>query len=326
MGLMVGLLVSALLVSGMPQPGVPGGAAGDFVLGIPKALWNTQFGGYGGYGGNSGFGGYGWGGYGGYGGYGYGSGVVPVANPYAAYANQPAQAAPRKNFMWVCLEDIFPQSVSLQAGLPPKAANLLSRYMTHAYVLHGPSAQESVAWQLSLDTGQEFWMKLLNEAKSMDTENVISWGEAMAAKVDGKTKVSSTDGSHVFIQSKKCFRTKEEVTCDSQQLRSFASTYHAAHPNFNLLSDNCAMFACSALQHCSKDATCQSNSCAHEIMYQPMENKSPMCSTQEEKHNTGGMGALITGLDAGSWPQLKEFMPMHDPEVMLKMKAMMASS
>lgn len=288
-------------------------------------LLNTQYGGYGAGGYGGGWGGYGYGGgYGGWGGYGYGSDSLAVNNPYGPYMNQPQPAA-RKNFMWVCLEDIFPQSVSLQAGVPPKAANLLSRYMTHAYVLHGPTIQESVAWQLSLDTGQEFWMKLLNEAKAMDTENVVSWGEAMAAKVEGNTKVSSTQGSHVFMQSKKCFRTREDVNCNSQELKSFSATYFAAHPHFNLLKDNCAMFACSALQHCSKDASCQSDTCAHEIMYQPMESKSPLCSTQEEKRATDPFSNYMNGVDAGSWPQLKEFMPMHDPEVLVKLKAMMSA-
>ena len=71
--------------------------------------------------------------------------------------------------------DIFPETVSMQAGVPLKAAQLLSSYATHAYVLLGPTLQESVAWQFSLDEGQEYWMNVLNTARVMDTEKFVSW-------------------------------------------------------------------------------------------------------------------------------------------------------
>jgi len=272
-----------------------------------STLYNTQYAG--------GFPGYNPFGYG----YGYGYGFP---NPYGQQPQQQAQPpAARKNFMWLCLEDIFPQSVSVQSGVPPQAAAALSSYATHAYVLHGPTVQESTAWQFSLDAGQDFWMRVLGEARRMDMNNLVSWGETIASRVEGSAKVASSPGKPVWLQSKKCYRSKEEITCSSAQLQQFTAQYKAEHSKFNLLSNNCAMYACSALKYCeNQNSGCDSAACSHQLMYNPMEQKDPQCATQEEAHGAQP-AAAAQPFDYNVWPQFIEFMPMHDPEIMAKMKA-----
>lgn len=257
--------------------------------------------------------------------------TVGLSNPfgfgYYGYQTPYAQsvAAPRPNFMWLCLEDIFPQAVSLQAGLPPKAAQALSTYATHAYVMIGPSLQESVAWQFSLDEGQEYWMRVLDTARGMDPDNIVKWGENTAARVEGRAKVSSASGPFVFQHSEKCFRTSHPVKCAHQDLQSFTASYVAQHSRFNLLQNNCAMYACSALQTCGADP-CDVGQCSKKIMYEPMQGKNPDCALAPEAKGVANIFGMPGQAMADSSAMLREMMPMHDPEVLVKVRAMAAAA
>eukprot|EP00299_Pterocystis_sp_00344_P009240 c3820_g1_i1.p1 GENE.c3820_g1_i1~~c3820_g1_i1.p1 ORF type:complete len:338 (-),score=70.07 c3820_g1_i1:16-1029(-) len=306
-------------------------------LNNPYANIFNPYGAYGGLPGYGGFGqlppsspfgfGYGYGNYGGY------------YNPYSGMGNAPAeqqqqqvvqQPAVRQNYMWLCLEDIFPESLSTQAGLNAKQAELLSNYITHAYVLLGPSVDEAVAWQMTLDEGQQFWAKFLVEAKSLDTEHPTQWGEQKAATVQGRAKISTAGGRFVFSHSERCFRTKQPVKCSSNDVQSFSNSYLQTHDRFNLLSNNCVMYSCNLLKHCVADANlCDTSSCTHELMYNSMQAKNPSCDTQVvDTPVANQMMASPFTIPYGMNEQqsLEEFMPMHAPKATEQIHALVASA
>lgn len=196
--------------------------------------------------------------------------------------------------MWVCLEDIFPVNIQQQAGLDSRIGAMLSAYVVHAYVLHGPALDYSMAWQLSLKEGQEQWSKVLMEAQKSQLpatathEEIVEWGKGLASRVEGMTSITTAPGIMIRSQSKRCFRTSHPVGCTDLDVQSFSQQYFASHQKFNLLTNNCVMYACALVDHCSKKSvsynssrsTCDLDTCQHELMYNPISEKDPKCHTK----------------------------------------------
>eukprot|EP00298_Acanthocystis_sp_HF-20_P017052 c21657_g1_i1.p1 GENE.c21657_g1_i1~~c21657_g1_i1.p1 ORF type:complete len:373 (+),score=159.24 c21657_g1_i1:49-1119(+) len=290
-------------------------------------------GGYGGYGGAFG-GGYG-GGYGGFGGGfgggypggfggGYGGGYGGFGNGFGSGFGSafgfPAQTQPqpvKTNYLWLCLEDIFPADVRAQVGLPDQIGKILSSYATHAYVLHGTTPENSLAWQMTLEKGQDFWTKLLIESKSMDINNYVEWGKKKAASIEGRAKISSAPGGFVYSHSTKCFKSSSPSVCSDYDIQKFSDEYYQRTPVFNLLTNNCASYACKLLEKCSASASC-SGSCVDSLTFQPMNDKNPGCGTssvpiQQQYSNLFGSFPFANSQTFEEDDVSKEFMPMHVP-------------
>jgi hypothetical protein len=188
----------------------------------------------------------------------------------------------------------------------------------------------ATAWQMSLDEGQEYWTKVLVDARQMDVNAPIEWGKRKASEVQGHAKISTAPGGFVYQNSARCFRSAQPTQCSSSDVRTFSDHYYATHSTFNLLTNNCAMYACNMLEYCSGDGGKKcADGCVSSLMYSPMEGKTPGCGTNNVKElNTASNVPFSGGFSFGRSPfgveqaeddptlqYQKLFMPMTDPTI-----------
>lgn len=255
--------------------------------------------------------------------YGYGQ----YSNPYGRFpfGQVQNQKQNQEKYIWLCLEDIFPKHVRDQAGLPEDLGETLSSIATHAFVLYGTSPSDSIAWQVQLNEGQQYWAKVLMDSKKIDRAHPVEWGRQYAATITGSTKITSLSGASLYANSKKCFRSSEPSKCTNDQLRSFSSDYLKAHPRFNLANENCVLYACSVFDHCA--GGCDVKACQQNLSFEPMTSKDPKCNTVPAKEFKAATNALgINAVLNEKWSDdLKDFLPMHDPHAIDVVKALMAA-
>lgn len=214
--------------------------------------------------------------------------------------------------MWLCLKEIFPEQLLAQAGVPAAIRGFVATYATHAYVLHGRTPSDSLAYQMTLDEGKEKWQEVLVRLRTADTQDVVAWGKKLTGSIEGKTKVDFIEGRDVYANSMKCFRSDWESTCeDHAQIQGFLESYRQAHPRFNLETDNCVMFACALLNFCQGKGACVMGdgvgSCQERLMWHEMKEKAPGCGmtleSQEEMRNNAPAQGLLDSLSdtLGAW-------------------------
>lgn len=212
----------------------------------------------------------------------------PGQAPPVAFGAMGAAPAPQENYMWLCLENIYPQDMLQQAGVKPQVATILSSYATHAYVLHGTTPQTSVGWQMSLNEGQAYWSKVLVDVNGMDMDRPIEWLAEYSSHIIGTTKISSAPGSYVYSHSEKCFRSKTPSTCTADEVSQFSSRWAKDHAVFKLREDNCVTYACNLLASCSgaPQDKCDLSACAKTLAESPMKEKESHCEMDITKAPT----------------------------------------
>ena len=229
------------------------------------------------------------------------------------------------NRVWLCKRPVYPVSLLTQFGIPIDVAEEVNARGYHAYVLHGPRPDDSLAYQFTSTNGWELWNKVLGILKdhgaggmeSLSKEDVAEWGKTVAAEIMGPAETSSSPGVKVFTSASQCWGSELPSQCSQAQMEEATTAYAARRPEFNLLSNNCARFACSMLALCggtrpseaalsllanSSDAapaspTCQPEVCADHLMFEGPKGE-PGCGMHSVSTNLADYLAGATRLSA----------------------------
>ena len=177
-----------------------------------------------------------------------------------AAAAQPAGpvASPGGEKVWLCKRPVYPVALLTQYGIPVDVAEEVNARGYHAYVLHGTSPHTSLAYQFTSTNGWELWNKVLGILKEKGSggmeqlakEDIAEWGKTMAAEIGGPAETSSAPGLKIFTTATQCWGSELGSRCTQQQMDEATKAYAARRPEFNLLSNNCARFACAMLAAC----------------------------------------------------------------------------
>ena len=160
--------------------------------------------------------------------------------------------------VWLCKRPVYPVALLMQYGIPREVAEEVNARGYHAYVLHGTSPHTSLAYQFTSTNGWELWNKVLGILKEKGAggmevfrkEDIAEWGKSMAAEIAGPAETSSAPGLKIFTTATQCWGSELGSRCTKEQMDEAAEAYAARRPNFNLLSNNCARFACAMLAAC----------------------------------------------------------------------------
>jgi len=229
------------------------------------------------------------------------------------------------NRVWLCKRPVYPVSLLTQFGIPVDVAEEVNARGYHAYVLHGPRPDDSLAYQFTSTNGWELWNKVLSILKdkgaggmeTLNKEDVAEWGKTVAAEIMGPAETSASPGVKVFTSASQCWGSELPSQCSQTQMEEATTAYAARRPEFNLLSNNCARFACSMLALCggakpseaavsllsnSSDAnaaspTCQPDVCADHLMFEGPKGE-PGCGMHSVSTNLADYLAGATSLSA----------------------------
>ena len=72
---------------------------------------------------------------------------------------QDTAGQPGANRVWLCKRPVYPVSLLTQFGIPIDVAEEVNARGYHAYVLHGPQPESSLAYQFTSTNGWELWNK-----------------------------------------------------------------------------------------------------------------------------------------------------------------------
>ena len=233
------------------------------------------------------------------------------------------------NRVWLCKRPVYPVSLLTQFGIPIDVAEEVNARGYHAYVLHGPRPDDSLAYQFTSTNGWELWNKVLSILKdkgaggmeTLSKEDVAEWGKTVAAEIMGPAETSASPGVKVFTSASQCWGSELPSQCSQTQMEEATTAYAARRPEFNLLSNNCARFACSMLALCggakpseaavsllsnSSDAnaaspTCQPEVCADHLMFEGPKGE-PGCGMHSVSTNLADYLAGATSLSLSAAP------------------------
>ena len=116
------------------------------------------------------------------------------------------------NRVWLCKRPVYPVSLLTQFGIPVDVAEEVNARGYHAYVLHGPRPDDSLAYQFTSTNGWELWNKVLGILKdkgaggmeTLSKEDVAKYqvGQVLNAadifSVDDKVDVTGTSKGKGF--------------------------------------------------------------------------------------------------------------------------------
>lgn len=249
-----------------------------------------------------------------------------------AAAAEPAGpvASPGGEKVWLCKRPVYPVALLTQYGIPVDVAEEVNARGYHAYVLHGTSPHTSLAYQFTSTNGWELWNKVLGILKEkgaggmdeLKKEDIAEWGKTMAAEIAGPAETSSAPGLKIFTTATQCWGSELGSRCTKEQMDEATKAYAARRPEFNLLSNNCARFACAMLAACggaepvdeaqlalianssadadaaaaaadsSGKATCRPDACAENLMFEGPKGQ-PGCGMQPVSTKLEYAGQLL---------------------------------
>ena len=236
------------------------------------------------------------------------------------------------NRVWLCKRPVYPVSLLTQFGIPVDVAEEVNARGYHAYVLHGPRPDDSLAYQFTSTNGWELWNKVLSILKdkgaggmeTLNKEDVAEWGKTVAAEIMGPAETSASPGVKVFTSASQCWGSELPSQCSQTQMEEATTAYAAKRPEFNLLSNNCARFACSMLALCggakpseavsllsnssevgAASPTCQPDVCADHLMFEGPKGE-PGCGMHTVSTNLADYMVGATSLSAAPASTLPE--------------------
>jgi hypothetical protein len=86
--------------------------------------------------------------------------------------------------------------------------------------------------------------------EQLNKDDVAEWGKTVASEIAGPAETSASPGVKVFTTASQCWGSELPSRCSPQQMEEATRAYAARRPEFNLLTNNCARFACSMLALC----------------------------------------------------------------------------
>ena len=205
------------------------------------------------------------------------------------------------NKVWLCKRPVYPMSLLRQSGIPEDVAQQVHERGYHAYVLHGPTPELSRAFQFMSTNGFEQYQKVLSIVQEKSAEgwekirgtDLDAWGRAVAANITGPGQVGALMGSVVYAQpDADCWEGTAPPRCARPELENATVAYAKSRPEFNLLHNNCARFACAMLASCGPAPVaatdqCSPDACAESLMFGGPTGE-PGCGMRRAKRATPG--------------------------------------
>ena len=205
------------------------------------------------------------------------------------------------NKVWLCKRPVYPMSLLRQSGIPEDVAQQVHERGYHAYVLHGPTPELSRAFQFTSTNGFEQYQKVLSIVQEKSAEgwekirgtDLDAWGRAVAANITGPGQVGALMGSVVYAQpDADCWEGTAPPRCARAELENATVAYAKSRPEFNLLHNNCARFACAMLASCGPAPVaatdqCSPDACAESLMFGGPTGE-PGCGMRRAKRATPG--------------------------------------
>ena len=205
------------------------------------------------------------------------------------------------NKVWLCKRPVYPMSLLRQSGIPEDVAQQVHERGYHAYVLHGPTPELSRAFQFTSTNGFEQYQKVLSIVQEKSAEgwekirgtDLDAWGRAVAANITGPGQVGALMGSVVYAQpDADCWEGTAPPRCARPELENATVAYAKSRPEFNLLHNNCARFACAMLASCGPAPVaatdqCSPDACAESLMFGGPTGE-PGCGMRRAKRATPG--------------------------------------
>ena len=215
------------------------------------------------------------------------------------------------NKVWLCKRPVYPMSLLRQSGIPEDVAQQVHERGYHAYVLHGPTPELSRAFQFTSTNGFEQYQKVLSIVQEKSAEgwekirgtDLDAWGRAVAANITGPGQVGALMGSVVYAQpDADCWEGTAPPRCARPELENATVAYAQSRPEFNLLHNNCARFACAMLASCGPAPVaatdqCSPDACAESLMFGGPTGE-PGCGMRRAKRATPGAGDQSAGATA----------------------------
>ena len=130
-----------------------------------------------------------------------------------------------------------------------------------------------------------------------------AWGRAVAANITGPGQVGALMGSVVYAQpDADCWEGTAPPRCARPELENATVAYAKSRPEFNLLHNNCARFACAMLASCGPAPVaatdqCSPDACAESLMFGGPTGE-PGCGMRRAKRATPGAGDQSAGATA----------------------------
>ena len=160
------------------------------------------------------------------------------------------------NKVWLCKRPVYPMSLLRQSGIPEDVAQQVHERGYHADGLHGPTPELSRAFQFTSTTGFEQYQKVLSIVQEKSAEvgeirgtDLDAWGRCRR-HITGPGQVGALMGSVVYAQpDADCWEGTAPPRCRARARERDGGVRQVA-PEFNLLHNNCARFACAMLASC----------------------------------------------------------------------------